>query len=152
MNILIIYKSVHHKNTEKLAQVLAEQLKADLKQPQEVKAEQLSSYDIIGFGSGVFFSQLHQDLLKLVKYLPELNKKVFIFSTRGTVVDFFYHSSLKSLLRNKGAELVGEFSCRGYDTFGLWKFFGGIAKGHPDTKDIKLAINFAETLKSKLKV
>ena len=30
-----------------------------------------------------------------------------------------------------------KFGCKGYDTFGPFKLFGGIAKGHPDEDDIK---------------
>ncbi len=30
-----------------------------------------------------------------------------------------------------------KFGCKGYDAFGPFKLFGGIAKGHPDEDDIK---------------
>lgn len=38
--------------------------------------------------------------------------------------------------------MLGEFSCKGYDTFGPFKLIGGIAKGHPDTQDLENARKF----------
>lgn len=31
-------------------------------------------------------------------------------------------------------------------TYGLFKFFGGLAKGHPDTKDFHNAIAFVKSI------
>lgn len=42
----------------------------------------------------------------------------------------------------KTARVLGEFSCKGYDTFGSFKLIGGIAKGHPDTQDLENARKF----------
>ena len=33
-----------------------------------------------------------------------------------------------------------------YDTFGPFKLVGGIAKGHPDDKDIQNAVEFVKNL------
>ena len=44
-------------------------------------------------------------------------------------------------------DIVGEFDCRGFDTFGLLKVIGGISKGKPNEKDIEKAENFAINLK-----
>ena len=35
-----------------------------------------------------------------------------------------------------------KFSCKGYDTYGPFKLVGGIAKGHPDEKDLTAAVDF----------
>jgi flavodoxin len=42
--------------------------------------------------------------------------------------------------------MIGSYGCRGYDTFGHLKLIGGIAKGHPDEKDIAGAIEFIKGL------
>ena len=39
MKTLIIYVSIHHQNTAKIAQVLAEVLQADLKNPAEIELD-----------------------------------------------------------------------------------------------------------------
>ena len=38
--------------------------------------------------------------------------------------------------------VLGNYQCKGFDTFGPWKLIGGIAKGHPDTSDIAGAMLF----------
>jgi len=47
----------------------------------------------------------------------------------------------------RGFTIAGEFSCRGWDTFGLLKLIGGINKGRPDEQDLKRAEDFARHLK-----
>ena len=37
---------------------------------------------------------------------------------------------------------IGRFQCKGFDTYGPFKLIGGIAKGHPDQKDIREAVEF----------
>jgi len=43
---------------------------------------------------------------------------------------------------SKGAQLAGEYSCPGFDTFGPFKLVGGIVKGHPSEEDIAGAVDF----------
>lgn len=43
-------------------------------------------------------------------------------------------------------ELVGRFSCKGFDTFGPFKLIGGVAKGHPDDRDLAAAVEFYKKL------
>ena len=52
MKTLIFYASVHHKNTEKVAKVMAEVLGADLVPIGQAQPETLTAYDLIGFGQG----------------------------------------------------------------------------------------------------
>lgn len=47
----------------------------------------------------------------------------------------------------KGYTLVGEFSCKGLDTYGLLKTFGGINKGRPNEQDMEKAREFARKIK-----
>jgi flavodoxin len=46
--------SYHHKNTEKIAQVMAKVLDAPIKTPQQIHPAELQEYDLIGFGSGIY--------------------------------------------------------------------------------------------------
>jgi Flavodoxins len=147
MKTLIIYQSIHHGNTEKVAKKIAEVLGADLKKPNEVKPEDLADYDLIGFGSGIYYSKFHVTMLKFVDSLPEMSgKKTFIFYTHGAPVGKFGKKFAEKLTA-KGLSLAGEFQCRGFDTFGPFKLIGGLCKGHPDEKDLSAATQFAEDLK-----
>jgi flavodoxin len=58
MKTLIVYTSIAHGNTEKVAQVMAEVLGADLAKTQETKPERLAGYDLIGFGSGTTMANM----------------------------------------------------------------------------------------------
>ena len=47
---------------------------------------------------------------------------------------------------------AGKFGCKGYDTFGPFRLIGGIAKGHPDDKDIKAVLDFYDGIIKKMQV
>ena len=49
---------------------------------------------------------------------------------------------IETILEGKHADLIGKYSCKGYDTYGPFKLVGGIAKGHPDEKDLMAAVDF----------
>ncbi len=84
MNAIIILFSYHHKNTEKIAQVIATTLGAEIKTPDQVDPTSLSNYDLVGFGSGIYFGKHHKVLLEFADKIPQVsNKKAFIFSTSG---------------------------------------------------------------------
>ena len=153
MKTLIIYVSIHQGNTEKIARVMAKILDAKLVKPNEVNTNELSEYDLIGFGSGIYFQRHHKTLLNLADKLPELkNKKAFVFSTRGIGPVWFYHRILRRKLSKGGFDIVEEFSCKGFDTFGPFKIIGGINKGRPSEKDLKEAENFAGELKNRFEM
>ena len=152
MKTLIIYISVHHGNTEKVAKTMANTLDATLLDVKQANASMLEQYDLIGFGSGIYFGRHHESLLDFVDRVPMLkNKKAFIFSTSGLRKLWFIHDfdkPLKERLQRKGCDVIGEFSCRGLDTYRATKLVGGINKGRPDAKDLKQAEDFASGLKN----
>jgi len=153
MKSLIIYISVHHGNTERVAKVIANILDADLLQVEQADASMLKQYDLIGFGSGIYFGKHHKILLDFADRLPVLrNKKAFIFSTSGLRKIRFIHNfdkPLKEKLQRKGFDIIGKFSCRGYDTSQAAMIVGGINKGRPNAKDLKQAEDFARSLKNR---
>ena len=75
MKTAIIYVSVHHGNTEKVAATIAKALDADLKKTDQTDPNALSDYDLVGFGSGIFYGKHHKSLLELADKLPSTNKK-----------------------------------------------------------------------------
>ena len=153
MKTLVICFSYHHNNTAKIASVLVKTLGAELKTPPEVDPAGLSEYDLIGFGSGIYFGKHHKVLLDLVDKLPQVaSKKAFIFSTSGqTGNESKFHQLLREKLQARGFDIAGEFNCAGFDTYGLLKIGGGIKKGHPNEADLKQAEAFAKSLKQRSK-
>jgi len=151
LKTLIIYVSPHHGNTEKVAKAMANVLGADLMRVAQVDINMLAEYDLIGFGSGIYFGKYHKSLVELVDKLPRLeNKRAFIFSTSGLRKIPFIHDfakPLKGKLKQKGFNIVGEFSCRGFDTSQAARIIGGINRGRPDEKDLKQAEDFARRLR-----
>jgi len=150
MKTLIIYLSIHHGNTKKIVKAMAKVLGTELVKPYQVNLNALAKYNLIGFGSGIYYHKHHESLLSLVDKLPVLkDKKAFIFSTSGVSKKWQFsdfHKPLKKKLLEKSFNIIGEFDCRGWDTYGLFKRIGGISKGRPNEKDLKEAKNFASKL------
>ncbi|MEA1871887.1 MAG: flavodoxin family protein, partial [Chloroflexota bacterium] len=136
----------------RVAKVMANILDADLLQVKQVNASMLEQYNLIGFGSGIYFGKHHESLLDFVHRLPVMkNKKAFIFSTSGLRKIRFIHNFDKPLeekLQRKGFDIIGEFSCRGYDTFRAAMIVGGINRGRPNARDLQQAEDFAKSLKN----
>jgi flavodoxin len=146
MKTLIVYTSVHHQNTEKVAQVMAEELEADLVPTTEAQPGMPATYDLIGFGSGIYFGKHHQTLLRFAETLPLVKqKRSFVFSTSGD--GKMHHGALKEILAGRGFTVAAEFCCKGWDTVGPLKLIGGINKGRPDGNDLAAARAFAQGLK-----
>ncbi len=151
MKTIIIYKSYHHMNTEKVAKAMAETMNATLVRVEDVKPGELEGYELVGFGSGIYGGKTHRDILKLVDEIDPMDKKVFIFSTSG-IHGENYHDLLIEKLKFKGAEIMGEFNCPGevrllglnLDLKGPLGWFMGKNKGHPNEMDLNNARIFAE--------
>jgi flavodoxin len=147
MKTLIIYSSVHHGNTAKLAEAIAAKLGADLVEAGKAWPDRLAGYDLIGFGSGIYFGTFDKKLIALVDALHEQEgRKAFVFSTSGSGKTS-YNDSFVVKLRDKGFSVIGNFSCKGFDTWGAFKIAGGLNKGKPDETDLRDAAKFAEELK-----
>ena len=120
---------------------------ADLFKADKIDPQELFKYALIGFGSGIYFGKHHKAIFNLLEKSPNLAKKVFVFSTRGGGPAWLYHMPLKNVLFRKGCDILGEFSCMGYDTFGPFKLIGGLNKNRPNAKDLDNASKFAERIK-----
>jgi flavodoxin len=147
-NVLIICQSIHHGNTMKVAKVIAEQLKADIKRPSEIKPRDINKYGVIGFGSGIYDGKHHVSLFKLVKnFNTQKNKKSFIFST-ATICYKKMHEPFRQELISKGFDIIDEFICKGFIDYSFIKyFFGGLNKKRPNEKDLAKAKDFALKIK-----
>lgn len=84
MKILIIVKSKHNDNTMKLAEAMSEVAPATVIDIDYAKFYKLSDYDIVGFGSGIYFGRHAKELFELIKASHTKNKYCFVFSTSGS--------------------------------------------------------------------
>ena len=143
MKTVIVYASVHHGNTKKIVDEIAREYEVELVDATQVKEKDLSGYDLIGFASGIYYGKFHQAVINFASVNLPQDKKVFLICTYGGKTAF---QSMETILEGKHADLVGKFSCKGYDTYGPFKLIGGIAKGHPTEKDFAAAVNFYQGL------
>ncbi len=151
-NGLIIVHSYHHNNTFKVAHAFSEVLQVDVKTLEQVRVEKLHEYDLVGFGAGIDSGRHYKPLLDFVDRLPNVNKKdSFIFSTSATQGEAKVkkdHSLLRKKLELKGYSIVGEFSCKGFNTNSFLKYIGGMNKNRPNSNDLMKAKEFASGLKN----
>ena len=143
MRKAIVYTSVHHGNTEKLVKRIAEECQVDLIDAIKQMNADLNDYDMIGFASGIYYSKFHQSILKFSEENLSADKKVFLICTYGGSAAY---KSLEAILQEKKTDIIGKFGCKGYDSFGPFKLVGGIAKGHPNEKDLAEAVSFVDGL------
>jgi len=152
---LVVVFSYHHRNTEKIAHVVANVLGAEVKTPQQVKPEEIVEYDLVGFGSGIYGATFDASVLNLADRLPQVKgKKAFVFSTYGAPAAFAggdfvknNHSQIRKKLQEKGYMVIGEFGCAGWNTNSFLTYFGGLNKGKPDAEDLRNAEEFARQMR-----
>lgn len=154
MKCLIVVHSYHHYNTKKVAGAMSSMTGAIVKSPEEARTEDLSQYDLIGFGAGIDSGRHYRPVLDFAQSLPPVSgRKCFIFSTsalQGESKVKKDHAALSEILQSKGYRVVGEFSCKGYNTNSFLKYFGGMNKGRPNEEDIQNAREFAKRMLSAL--
>ena len=147
---VIICKSVHHGNTLQVARAIADVLHAEIVVPEEFPYTSLGDADLVGLGSGIYYGGMHAALREWVRGLPAAaadGRRAFLFSTAG--LPFLWrtwHRRLRDDLERKGFDVVGEFHCRGFDSWGPLWLAGGINRRHPDAWDLRRATEFAGRL------
>ena len=151
MKTLIIYCSEYKKNTEKIAKIFAEKTNAHLINIRDDNNIDIESYNLIGFGSGVYRESLSPKLFKLVDNLNIKGKNTFVFSTSGIGMKF-YNNKLTKMLLSKGAINRGSFACKGsfvpkeFIDNKVFDIIGKLSQGHPNNKDFKEAEKFIEKI------
>jgi flavodoxin len=79
MKTAIIYKSIHHGNTKKIAEVISKTLEAELLDLKDADEDTIKKYDLIGFGSGKYFGKPHKELRKFVEGSDDVENKKNIY-------------------------------------------------------------------------
>ena len=148
MKTAILYASVHHGNTKKVAEAMAEALSAELFDLTKQGNVDISGYDLIGLASGIFYANMHKAVRKFAEeteFRP--GQKVFLVCSCGMDSKDFT-KKVRKTLEDKQVEVLDSFRCRGFDTFGPLVLIGGIAKGRPNAEDLERAREYARNLAS----
>ena len=149
MRAAIIYFS-QTGNTERVAKAISsglesQELFTDLFPLRQVIPTELGRYDLLGFGHPVFFWKPPLNVRRFINSLPSLEgQKGFVFCTWGT------HKSsallvTARLLSQRGLEVVGAFSARGFDSYPIYRRMG-LGFGHPDETELEAARGFGADL------
>ena len=147
MTTAIVYYSTHHGNTTRILDAIAAvDHEVSLINVTEKTDMDLSTFDRIGFASGIYFSSFAKQIISFADTnLPE-NKDVFFIYTHGAPVGGFL-KGIREITEKKHCREMGSYHCLGFDTFGPFKLVGGIAKGHPTEEEIAGAVKFYQGLK-----
>lgn len=145
MKTAIVYYSKHHGNTKKLLDAIADAQEVTLIDVTAQPNVDLKDFDCIGFASGIYYSKFHKSLLKFAEEKLPTGKMTFFVYTYGAEKKG-YTDAIAAAVKKRGAKVLGSYGCFGFDTFGPFKLIGGIAKGHPDAKDLSGAVAFYEGL------
>lgn len=149
MKTAICYYSRHHGNTLKILQAMTEGEDVDLIDVTSRAAVHLEDYDLIGFASGIYYSKFHRTVMNFLgQYLPEGKDVFFVYTCGAGARAGSFTGEISNAAKAKGAKILGEYGCRGFDTFGPFKLVGGIAKGHPDETELREAKEFYRSLRA----
>ncbi|PSJ29725.1 flavodoxin [Streptosporangium nondiastaticum] len=153
MKAVIVCASVSHGNTKRIADVMGQVLEASVVDPEQADMAELSTCDLVGFGSGIFLGKFHPRLGEFVRSLPQgERRRAFVFATSGLPEARLrpFTRPLVRVLERKGWDVSDTFSCRGFDTWLPFKLVGGINKGRPGAPDLEAARTFAEELRGRI--
>ncbi len=153
MKSLLVCVSVSNGNTRRVADRIAEVLGAEVVEPEAVDVETLKEYDLVGFGSGIYFMAVHPRLWRLIRRLPRGDgTRAFTFFTSGgrELPLLGYRRAINHQLSAKGFDVLDSFSCRGLDTVGPLRLVGGVNKGRPNDADLDRAAAFARQLRERV--
>jgi flavodoxin len=103
MKALLVVYSYHHKNTQKIAEVFAKVLDAEIVAPQQANPIELETYELVGFGAGIDSGKHYRELLDFADKLLKSKAKKHSYSqqvasrTHGTKTKFtpLYERSCK---------------------------------------------------------
>ena len=146
MKTAIVYESTHHQNTLKLVQAIREKFPVDVIDVTETESADLTGYDLIGFAAGIAYGKFYPAIEKFAARCLPAGKRVFFLYTCGRDSKS-YLASMRETAARKDCQVLGAYSCRGFDTFGPFKLVGGINKGRPNEEDIAGAVRFFEKLR-----
>ena len=148
LKILAVVDSTHLGTTMKIAEAMAEAADMTITTVDKAAKYRLSDFDIVGFGSGIYYGKHSAKLISFVKNLDSREANTFVFSTSGTGKEK-NNRALEDLLRSRNKTVLGSFCCKGHDQFAVFKLVGGLNKGRPDGRDLENARRFIMSVVNK---
>lgn len=147
MKTAIVYYSKHHENTKKVLEAIKSDSLDEITLIDVIGSSNvnLDEYDMIGFASGIYYSKFHKTVLEFAKNKTPNGKNVFFIFTYGAEKQG-YTKAIREALSGKNVNILGEYGCFGFNTFGPFKLIGGIAKNHPNDEDMENAVSFYNSL------
>lgn len=151
MKTAIVYRSTHHGNTKKVLDAIRDASSDEivLIDAAEASSVDLNGYDLIGLASGIYYSKFDKKVLAFARTGMPRGKPVFFLYTCGAERDG-YTKAIRQALEGTDANVLGEFGCLGFNTYGPFKLIGGLAKDHPNEADLEDAAAFYRGLHEKL--
>lgn len=151
MKCLIVFFSQTN-STRKIAESIGQTIAAygwdvDLKNIKYDKVDNVKEYDLLGFGTPVYYYRLPFLVKDYLESLPDLNNKaVFSFISYGSYF-FDVPTEIKNILKDKNTVNIGFFAARGADKYlGYLKQGVLFSEGHPNKKELTQAKKFAQSL------
>lgn len=142
MKVAIAYYSKHHGNTKVLLDAIkAAYQSVELIDVTEKHEKDLSSYDAIGFASGIYYGKFADQVMNFAKVNLPTGKNVFFLATAGNPTKNCFNS-IAEITEGKHCRELGRYICKGFDSFGPFKLVGGIQKGHPTDEEVQGAVDF----------
>ena len=145
--IIIFYYSYSAMSTDKLVkgiQSIYPNIEI-LLLPSEEKND-VSSYDYIGFASGIYIIGMGEPIYQKIEKLTGLEgKKCFSLCTSGRNVSKYPYYPKKAI-EKKGGIFLGGWGCHGKVNYFPFSAFGGVNKDKPDEYDIKTGAEFLRKL------
>ncbi len=132
MNNSAIVYATKTKHSQKLAEAIGQRLQIAALNIKQNPA--LGDLDLLFIVGGIYASKSMPELLEYVDRLDRRRiRKVALITSCAS--NRQKQDSVRSILNNKGIDVVDEFVCQGN--------FLLLGKGHPNMEDIENAVNFA---------
>ncbi len=145
MKTIIIYESTHHGNTKKVCDRIGAECGAVLVRAESIGANfNWEDYDLVGFASGIAYSRFYDPVIRVAEQIPKGKKAFFIYTCARNDKDF--SAGIKKTVSDRGAECLGSYGCRGFNTYGPLKLIGGINKSNPSEDELKAAVEFVKKM------
>ena len=138
---ILIYASKHHGNTYKLAKAISEKYEIAMIDATKETIIDLQEYAVIGFASGIDFGKFYEEIENFAEANLPIKKEVFFLYTCAMERKGFTNS-IREIALKKDAIILGEYGCKGYNTYGPWQLIGGMNKNHPTEAEIVEVVNF----------
>ena len=145
--IIIFYYSYSTMSTQKLVQGIQAAIPniEILLLPSDDKND-VSSYDYIGFASGIYAWNFGKPVYQKIEKLVGLEgKKCFSLCSSGAGSEKYIYYP-KEAIEKKGGKFIRGYGCQGKANFFPLNIFGGVHGSKPDENDIKGAVDFLKKL------